>query len=69
MFDIKWIRDNPEAFDAFGGAIALSGNGETLVVGAHGEDSAARGVGGDQADNSAFSSGAVYVFLNQIQGP
>jgi hypothetical protein len=31
-------------------------------VGARGEDSAAAGVNGDQADNSLSESGAVYVF-------
>jgi hypothetical protein len=36
--------------------------GDTLAVGAYGEDSAAQGVGGDQTDNSALGSGAVYVF-------
>ena len=33
-----------------------------LAVGAIGEDGNATGVGGDQADNSADGSGAVYVF-------
>ena len=69
--DDSWLQrayikgSNTEAFDEFGGAIALSGDGETLVVGAHGEDSAAKGIGGNQADNSVFDSGAVYVFFNQ----
>lgn len=53
---------NTEAGDEFGGAVALSGDGRTLVVGAHQEDSAARGVNGNQADNSADDSGAAYVF-------
>ena len=44
--------------------MALSGDGQTLVVGARGEDSAATGVNGNQADNSADESGAVYVFTN-----
>ena len=51
---------NTDAGDAFGKSIALSG--DTLVVGAPLEDSAARGVDGDQADGRAPSSGAVYVF-------
>jgi hypothetical protein len=33
-----------------------------MVVGAHQEDGAARGVNGNQADNSAKDSGAAYVF-------
>src|SRR4029078_9461670 len=48
--------------DQFGYSIALSSDGNTLAVGAIGEDSAATGINGDQADNSAGQSGAVYVF-------
>jgi len=51
-----------EAFDEFGSALALSRDGRTLVVGARGEDSAAKGVNGNQADNSASEAGAAYVF-------
>ncbi|MBI2186869.1 MAG: hypothetical protein HYU37_07050, partial [Acidobacteria bacterium] len=53
---------NTEAFDEFGGSVAVSRNGGTLVAGARGEDSSARGVGGNQTDNSLDESGAVYVF-------
>ncbi|SCZ68400.1 hypothetical protein [Thiohalomonas denitrificans] len=53
---------NAEASDYFGGALSLSADGDTLAVGASGEDSVATGIGGDQSDNSASSSGAVYVF-------
>jgi hypothetical protein len=53
---------NPGAGDFFGAAIALSGDGSTLAVGATSEDSAATGVDGDQADNTATTAGAVYVF-------
>ncbi len=49
--------------DLFGRAVALSGDGATLAVGAEGEDSAAVGsIGGDQSDNNATDSGAVYAF-------
>jgi hypothetical protein len=48
--------------DFFGQSMALSGDGNTLAVGAFGERSAATGVNGDQADNSASVAGAVYVF-------
>src|SRR6266850_452075 len=54
--------DNTDAGDEFGSAVAISGDGHTIVVGAHQEDSAARGVDGNQADNSAADSGAAYVF-------
>lgn len=51
--------------DDFGGALAISGG--TLVVGAYREDSNARGVNGNQFDNSAPESGAAYVFNLQSQ--
>ncbi len=48
--------------DAFGSNLALSADGATLAVGAIWEDSSATGINGDQADNTANSSGAVYLF-------
>jgi hypothetical protein len=51
---------NAEGGDFFGSSVSLSGN--TLVVGAYGEDSNATGVNGDQADYSASHSGAAYVY-------
>ena len=54
--------ENTDAGDEFGSAVAISGDGHTMVFGAHQEDSAARGVNGNQADNSASDSGAAYVF-------
>lgn len=44
----------------FGFSVAISEG--TAVSGAFGESSSATGVNGDQADNSAVSAGAVYVF-------
>ena len=52
----------PETDDWFGFRVALSEDGSTLAVGAVLEDSAALGIGGSEADNSAKDSGAVYVF-------
>jgi trimeric autotransporter adhesin len=52
---------NTEAYDEFGTSVALSG--DTLAVGAPFEDSAATGVDGDQANNSASYAGAVYIFV------
>ena len=52
---------NSENFDGFGASVAL--DGETLTVGAVGESSAATGINGDQQDNNAPESGAVYVFV------
>ena len=53
---------NTGAGDSFGSAVRLSSDGDTLAVGAFNEDSAATGVNGNQADNSARDAGAVYVF-------
>jgi hypothetical protein len=54
---------NTDAGDQFGWALALSGDGAMLAVGAYNEDSNATGTSGSgQANNSAENSGAVYVF-------
>ncbi len=52
---------NTGANDLFGYSVAISG--DTVVVGAPYEASSATGVDGDQANNSATQSGAVYVFV------
>lgn len=52
---------NTRAGEWFGASVAISG--DTLVVGAPREDSAAAGVNGNQSDTSAVNSGAAYVFL------
>lgn len=52
---------NTNAVDTFGNSVAVLG--DTAVVGAAFEDSAATGVNGNQADNSASSAGAAYVFV------
>jgi hypothetical protein len=59
---------NSEGDDRFGHAIGLSDDGDRLVIGAYGEDSAAKGLNGSQ-DNAANpgnsldgSPGAAYVF-------
>ena len=54
--------DNIAEGDQFGYSIALSADGNTLAVGAIGEDSNATGINGNQADNSANQAGAEYVF-------
>jgi hypothetical protein len=56
---------NTGAGDGFGGSVALSADGSTLAVGAPLEDSAATGIDGDQADDSADGAGAVYVFRHR----
>ena len=54
---------NTGEFDKFGTATTLSADGNTLVVGAPEEASAAAGINGDQNDDSQPRSGAVYVFV------
>ena len=64
---------NTDGFDHFacggslpghiGNALAISGDGNTMAVGAPHESSAARGINGDQDDNSLYNSGAVYVYV------
>lgn len=53
---------NTDANDSFGLSVALTNDGNTLAVGAATEASNATGINGDQADNSANGSGAVYIF-------
>ncbi len=48
--------------DQFGYDVSLSGDGNTLAVGAISEDSAANGINGNQDDDSALGAGAVYVY-------
>lgn len=48
--------------DRFGGRVALSGDGNTLAVGASTEDSGSSGVGGNQSDESSANAGAVYLY-------
>lgn len=68
----SWVQEaylkasNAGAGDSFGGSIAL--DGDTLVVGAHLEDSAATGINGDETDTSAIDAGAVYVFVRDDTG-
>jgi hypothetical protein len=54
---------NTGAGDQFGFAVAI--DGDTIAVGAFGEDSAATGIDGDGLNNAAGTSGAVYVFTRQ----
>ena len=56
---------NAEAYDEFGSAMALSKDGKLMAIGARSEGSAAKGINGDQNDNSAPGAGAVYIFTYQ----
>lgn len=55
---------NTQAGDRFGSDLSLSADGKTLAVGAGGEGSNATGINGDQSNNSASKSGAVYLFVH-----
>jgi len=63
----NWIQraylkaSNTDSGDGFGWWVAVSG--DTVVVGAPIEDSNARGINGNQTNNSGFQSGAAYVFV------
>jgi hypothetical protein len=56
---------NAETYDEFGSAMALSRDGKLMAIGARSEGSGAKGVNGNQNDNSARESGAVYIFATQ----
>lgn len=56
---------NAEAYDEFGSSMALSKDGKLMAAGARSEASGAKGVDGNQSDNSARESGAVYIFNYQ----
>jgi len=51
--------------DWFGSRLDLSDDGNPLAASAQLEDSAATGIDGDQADDSAQESGAVYLFTRE----
>ncbi|MEM7155459.1 MAG: integrin [Myxococcota bacterium] len=59
---------NAEPGDFFGSSVSLSDDGARLAVGAINEASNATEINGDQGNNDAESSGAVYVFDNQVIG-
>jgi hypothetical protein len=59
---------NTGSGDSFGWTLALSGDGNTLAVGAPYEDSSASGINGTQSDNASSDSGAVYVFVKGSAG-
>jgi len=53
---------NTDEQDLFGEFVSLSADGNTLAVGALGEDGSAVGLNGNQSDNSLESTGAVYLY-------
>lgn len=73
VHEVAYLKaSNAKANDHFGNGgtlegkgVALSGDGKTLAVSAPYESSGAKGVNGNQNDTSVYSSGAVYIFVNQ----
>jgi hypothetical protein len=53
---------NTRVNDQFGWGVAISGDGNTIAVGSHFEDSGATGINGDQSDFSVEDSGAAYIY-------
>jgi hypothetical protein len=53
---------NPELEDLFGVHVSISGDGNTVVVGAPNEDGGSKGINGNQMDNSAYDAGAAFIF-------
>ena len=66
QFKASNTNTNTDGRNSFGRSIAL--DGDTVVVGAPREASSATGIDGDQTDNSARGSGAVYVFTRDADG-
>lgn len=59
----RYIKaSNTGAGDNFGIALALSFDGQTLVVGADREDGSSAGLNGNAQDNSALQAGAIYLY-------
>ena len=77
--EIAYLKaSNPDADDHFGcggqldghagWGVAISGDGNTVAVGAPHESSGAKGINGNQNDNEMYASGAVYVFARSGAG-
>lgn len=66
---IGYIKaSNSDSSDNFGRTVAISGDGETMAVGAHGEASAATRINGDKTNNDTSLSGAAYVYAKNENG-
>ena len=59
---------NTGSGDYFGRSISMSHDGNTIAVGAYGEDSSATVINGDDSNNGSIDSGAVYVFRSTTLG-
>jgi hypothetical protein len=61
---VNMVKPNyqPVEQQSFGRELALSGSGQTLIVGEGGEDGAAEGIGGDWSNLGTNGSGAVWMY-------
>jgi hypothetical protein len=59
-----YLKASTASDGLFGTAVALSSDGQTLAVGAPGDSSAARGVGGVPTPGALPKAGAAYVFVD-----
>jgi FG-GAP repeat len=72
--DGKWSQQayvkafNTRENDQFGWALAISRDGNSIAIGSHLEDSAAKGINGDMNDTTAEDSGAVYIYARSGDG-
>lgn len=68
----QWVQEaylkatTPDANDRFGSSVAI--DGETIVVGAPGEDGGSPGVNGVESNNTQYGAGAAYVFKKTNEG-
>jgi hypothetical protein len=62
---VKASNTKPAA--EFGIAVALNADGKVLAVGATKENSAAKGVNGNQKDASMVNAGAAYVYSDAAE--
>lgn len=68
FFEVYVKPTNPGEGDLFGRSVALSGDGNTLAVGAEDEDSGATAIDGDPFNDFSNRSGAAYVFVRDAMG-
>ncbi len=61
--ETHFSASSTESDDSFGRSVALSNDGNTMAIGAYLEDSNATRINGDETDNSASNSGAVYIYV------
>ena len=68
----QWMEEaylkasNADDSDLFGGQVSISG--DTIAIGVPNENSNGTGVNGDQSNNDANNSGAVYLFDRDASG-